>query len=233
MARTLSLHGKEYEVDQENFLLDPAAWEEDFAEGMAHEAGITGPLLDRHWEVIRFIRRFWMERGICPTVFQTCRILGLHLSGFRFLFPGGYRRGACKLAGVSHRTLPPTDTEGWADLSQKSYRIDIWGFLLDPDEWDDRFAILKAQEMKVPGGLTSRHWEVLRFLRGEYYRTGKIPTIFETCDAMGLDLQSFEGLFPDGYTRGAIKLAGLRTLDGAAAEPLQSATPGATLSRKA
>ncbi len=34
-------------------------------------------------------------------------------------------------------------------------------FLLDPDEWDDRFALLKASEMKVPGGLTAEHWQIL------------------------------------------------------------------------
>lgn len=213
MTRAFSVNGKDYEVDHENFLVEPAEWDEEFAEGMAREAGIAGSLTERHWEVIHFIRRFWRERGLCPTVYQTCRILGLHLAGFRFLFPSGYQRGACKLAGVSYRTLPPSDDPMTTDLSQKTYRIDIWGFLLNPDEWDDRFAILKAQEMKLPGGLTSRHWEVLRYLRQEYYRTRRIPTCFESCEALELELEEFERLFPDGYTRGAVKLAGLRALD--------------------
>jgi tRNA 2-thiouridine synthesizing protein E len=95
-------------------------------------------------------------------------------------------------------------------MTQKSYRIDIWGFLLDPDEWDDRFALLKAHEMKLPGGLTNEHWGVLRFLRQEYYRTRGVPTVPQTCEAFGIDLDELERLFPDGYHRGAVKIAGLR-----------------------
>ena len=65
--------------------------------------------------------------------------------------------------------------------------------------------------MKMPGGkLTKRHWEIIRYLRKSYYTTGKIPTICETCEANHVDLDELELLFPDGYYRGAIKLAGLR-----------------------
>lgn len=211
-AGVISLNGKEYLLDRENFLLDPGDWDEAFAQGMAPEAGIAGELTERHWEVIGFIRRFWDERGSCPTVYQTCRCLGLHLTGFHFLFPSGYQRGACKLAGISYKSGPDHCTYRVSDLSRKSYRIDIWGFLLDPDEWDDRFAILKAGEMKLSGGLTAEHWRVLRFLRQEFFRAHQIPTVLEVCESVGIDLEEFEKLFPDGFHRGAVKLAGLRLL---------------------
>ena len=38
----------------------------------------------------------------------------------------------------------------------------------------------------------------------------RIPTIYETCESCDLDLDRFEALFPDGYHRGALKIAGLR-----------------------
>jgi tRNA 2-thiouridine synthesizing protein E len=209
-AQTICFNGKDYGVDLDGFLIDPATWDENFAKGMAPEAGIPGEVSEKQWEVIRLIRRFWEERGLCPTVYQTCRILGLHVAGFGFLFPKGYQEGACKLAGVSHKAGHFEDVPKAQDMAQATYRIDVWGFLIDPDEWDERFALLKAREMKVPGGLTTDHWEVLRFLRQEYFRIGKIPTISEACEAMGLDLSEFEALFPDGYYRGAVKIAGLR-----------------------
>ena len=213
-TKTLSFNGKDYRVDRENLLLDPGDWDEAFAEGMAPEAGVYGDLTERQWKVIRLIRRFWEERGSCPTVYQTCRILGLHIAGFRYLFPSGYQRGACKLAGISYKASFPESVFRTSDMTQKSYRIDIWGFLLDPDEWDERFALLRAHEMKVPEGLTTDHWEVLRFLRQEYYRIGEIPTFSKTCEATGIDLEEFERLFPDGYHRGAVKIAGLRAHTG-------------------
>ena len=208
-TRTLSLGGRDYPVDPENYLVDPDDWDEAFAAGMASMVGIDGDLTERQWEVIRFIRRFWEERGNCPTVHQTCRILGLHLAGFHFLFPSGYQRGACRLAGVSFKAglSEPVDTT--SATAQKSYRIDIWGFLLNPDEWDDRFALLKAHEMKLPGGLTGERWRVIRFLRQEYFRIGRIPTVSQTCEAVGIGLDDLEELFPDGYHRGAVKIAGL------------------------
>jgi tRNA 2-thiouridine synthesizing protein E len=209
-AKVLSLGGSRYRVDEERRLIDPNDWDENFAREAAPYAGIPAGLNERHWEVIRFIRRFWSETGSCPTVFQTCRGLGLHVSGFQFLFPTGYQRGACLLAGVSYKAEALDHDHRPTDLEQGSYRIDLWGFLLDPDAWNERFALLKAREMKVPGGLTDQHWEVVRYLRHEFYRVRKIPTVYETCDAIGIELDRFEELFPDGYYRGAVKIAGLR-----------------------
>jgi TusE/DsrC/DsvC family sulfur relay protein len=205
----LSLSGTDYRLDQEGFLVDPDDWNENFAEGMARLVGVPGALTERQWEVIRFIRRFWQERGSCPTVYQTCRILGLHLAGFHFLFPSGYQRGACKVAGISYKSGFSDYPQGGSESTTKSYRIDIWGFLLDPDEWDDRFALLKAHEMKLPEGLTTEHWRFLRFLREEYYRVGKVPTVSRACEGAGIGLDDLEELFPDGYHRGAVKIAGL------------------------
>jgi tRNA 2-thiouridine synthesizing protein E len=34
--------------------------------------------------------------------------------------------------------------------------------------------------------------------------------VIETCEATDLDIAELERLFPDGYHRGAVKIAGLR-----------------------
>jgi tRNA 2-thiouridine synthesizing protein E len=89
--------------------------------------------------------------------------------------------------------------------------VDVRGFLVDPDEWDEHYAAHRAHEMKIPGDkLGKLHWQIVRFLRSTYYKTGMIPTATETCEANSLEIDELEKLFPDGYHRGAVKIAGLR-----------------------
>ncbi len=58
--------------------------------------------------------------------------------------------------------------------------------------------------------LTDRHWQVIRFLRQSHEKNNLVPTVYETCEANKMDLEELERLFPDGYHRGAVKIAGLR-----------------------
>ncbi len=60
------------------------------------------------------------------------------------------------------------------------------------------------------GELTSDHWRVIHFLRDAFKQSKRIPTVYETCEGCQLDLDQLEALFPDGYHRGAVKIAGLR-----------------------
>ncbi|MBW2526362.1 MAG: TusE/DsrC/DsvC family sulfur relay protein [Deltaproteobacteria bacterium] len=85
------------------------------------------------------------------------------------------------------------------------------GFLVDPEEWDPELAMLRARGMKLIG-LSERHWQVIHFLRSWYAEHGVVPTVCQTCRAQGTDLDRLEELFPDGYHRGAVKLAGLRVV---------------------
>ena len=61
----------------------------------------------------------------------------------------------------------------------------------------------------MPGPLTEKHWKIIYYLRARFAKTGKIPTIYETCGDNGIDIEEFGELFPDGYHRGAVKIAGL------------------------
>lgn len=209
--------GKTYQVDTQEFLLDFNHWEENFARGMAPKVGILGGLSEDHWRIIHFIRDSFKSTGKCPLVYETCRMNRLHLHELRKLFPAGYLRGACKLAGVTYQDgyLEQFWAEGLAEQAaagireEKTYEINLYGFLVNPYQWDEKFAIFRAYETKMPK-LTARHWQVIKFLRTAFEKDNIVPTVYETCEANGMELEELQSLFPDGYHRGAVKLAGLR-----------------------
>jgi tRNA 2-thiouridine synthesizing protein E len=210
---TFVFMNKDYEVDSEGFLLDSNKWDEDFANGMAAEVKIENGLTRRHWDVIYFIRNTFKELGKCPLIYQTCKAQGIRLNQLRDLFPTGYLRGACKLAGITYK-------QGYVKYAwvsdipevhfEKVYQVDVRGFLIDPYEWDERFAVYKAYEMKMPEKLGDRHWQIIYFIRESFNKNKQVPTVYETCEANQIEIDELERLFPDGYHRGAVKIAGLR-----------------------
>jgi tRNA 2-thiouridine synthesizing protein E len=211
---------KAYEVGDEDFLMHPDQWDESFVEAMASRVEIKGGVTASHWEVIKFIRDVFSRSGRCPLVHETCKALGLRTLELSRLFPTGYLRGACKLAGITYREqeIHPSwlakerSSRVTAPLEDRVYRVNIRGFLVDSSEWDEDFAIHKSREMKMAGSLTERHWQIIRFLRQQYGKTGMVPTVYETCTANHLEIEELGELFPDGYHRGAVKLAGLRAI---------------------
>ncbi len=64
--------------------------------------------------------------------------------------------------------------------------------------------VMNTNELRVS------HWKIMRFLRTQYKKTSQVPTIYETCEANEVELEEMESLFPDGYHRGAVKIAGLK-----------------------
>ena len=95
--------------------------------------------------------------------------------------------------------------------SDKVYTTDVRGFLVDPDTWDENFAVHRAMESKIPAGqLTERHWQIIYYLRDVHQLKHRIPNIYETCESCDLDLDTFEQLFPDGYHRGSSEGCWLR-----------------------
>ena len=213
MYMNIGINGKNYRVNEQHFLADPDQWDENFASGMASILHIPEGLSEKHWEVIRFIRDFFFASGRCPLVYEACSTTGLELRDLKRLFPTGYLRGACLLAGITYRgRLGSTLEHEDFGSGRTTYHVDVDGFLVDPTEWDEEYACQKALEMKVPGGLKGKHLQVIRFLRNSYRTTGKVPTVYECCEQNNIELDELARLFPDGYQRGAVKLAGLRTI---------------------
>lgn len=216
--------GKSYFVDEQNFLMDHEKWDENFAMGMASEMGMENELTDKHWEVIYFIRNYLKDYHEPPLVYKTCKICKLRLQDLKELFPTGYLRGACKLSGTSYRTrfidymvketaLPNhQDRDRTENEIEKSYRIDVYGFLIDPLEWDKKYAANRARELKNQAELSDAHWKLILYLRDYYEKHQTVPNIYETCQHHGIEIEELESLFPSGYHRGLIKIAGLRTV---------------------
>lgn len=221
--QTFSFKNKLYDLDRYGFLINPDEWDEDFAIGMAPKLGITSGLSAAHWAVILFIRESFQETGKCPFVFKTCKHTELTTKELRYLFPSGYLRGACLLSGITYKhriktcleesvhTLPD-HKEDKIKPEEKIYQIDQHGFLVNFSEWDKQYAINKAMEMKIPEGLTDKHWQIINYLRKKYQADKIVPTVFQCCENNNIEMDDLAVLFPDGYQRGAVKISGLRVI---------------------
>jgi tRNA 2-thiouridine synthesizing protein E len=54
----------------------------------------------RHLQVIHYLRDYFAVNRMIPAVFEACTANDLSLEELRELFPTGYRRGACRMAGL-------------------------------------------------------------------------------------------------------------------------------------
>jgi TusE/DsrC/DsvC family sulfur relay protein len=213
---SIKIKDKTYDVDEFGFLRNPDDWDEDFAIGIAGSLQIKG-LSDEHWKIINFTRTRYEKTNTCPVIYDTCKYYNISLSKLKTLFPTGYQRGACKLAGITYldgflnyHYLDKVLNKDKPYSEDKTYLVSAMGFLIDPAEWDESFAVNKAIELKMPNVLTEKHWEIIYYLRDNFEKYNNIPTVFEAVEDNNIDLADLETLFPDGYHRGAVKLAGLR-----------------------
>jgi tRNA 2-thiouridine synthesizing protein E len=96
----------QYARDVEGYIVDPEDWNETLACELAMEEDLK--LNDEYWPVLCFMREYWQEHGIAPDVRHVLKFLAgemgidkkqakQHL--FR-LFPYGYVKQACKIAGM-------------------------------------------------------------------------------------------------------------------------------------
>ena len=99
----LELAGNVYEVDEDGFLQEPEKWNEDIAKAFAEREGVTA-LTEEHWQVIHYLRNYYLKNGICPMVRKLTKETGLNLKRLYELFPEGPADSACKWAGVPKPT---------------------------------------------------------------------------------------------------------------------------------
>ena len=55
---------------------------------------------ERHLQVVKYLRDYFVVNRLIPPVFETCAANDLTLEELKELFPAGYRRGACRMAGL-------------------------------------------------------------------------------------------------------------------------------------
>lgn len=106
---TLEIDGKPYKTDPEGYLEDIEAWTPAAARAMAGNDEVI--LTDAHWEVIYFLRDYYREYAIAPSVRVLVRAVGERLgrdkakSAYLYrLFPEGPARQACRYAGLPKPT---------------------------------------------------------------------------------------------------------------------------------
>lgn len=97
--------GNNIETDSEGYLKDTAQWSEAMALVIAEQEGLT--LSAEHWEVLRFVRDFYLEFNTSPAIRMLVKAMankfGEEKGNSRYLyrlFPKGPARQATKIAGL-------------------------------------------------------------------------------------------------------------------------------------
>jgi TusE/DsrC/DsvC family sulfur relay protein len=99
----MELAGNVYEVDEKGFLQETEKWNEDIARAYAEKEGVT-ELTEDHWKALNYLRRYYLENGICPMMRRLIKETGFNLKRLYELFPEGPANSACKWAGVPKPT---------------------------------------------------------------------------------------------------------------------------------
>jgi TusE/DsrC/DsvC family sulfur relay protein len=92
--------------DLEGYLIDPETWDDAVAEALAGEEQLH--LGDAYWPILRFMRDYWREHQVAPDVRHVVGFIATHQDMDKKtakdqlfqLFPYGYVKQACKIAGM-------------------------------------------------------------------------------------------------------------------------------------
>ena len=97
--------GNEIETDSEGYLKDTTQWNEAMAAVIAEQEGIS--LSVEHWEVVRFVRDFYLEFNTSPAIRMLVKAMankfGEEKGNSRYLyrlFPKGPAKQATKIGGL-------------------------------------------------------------------------------------------------------------------------------------
>ncbi len=92
--------------DAEGYLVNPEDWTDSIAIDLAKEEGIE--LNDHHWQVLRFMNKYYGENNVAPDVRHVIHYLATVNQSDKKeakkhvfeLFPYGYVKQACKISGM-------------------------------------------------------------------------------------------------------------------------------------
>ncbi|MDW7548324.1 TusE/DsrC/DsvC family sulfur relay protein [Pseudoalteromonas sp. McH1-7] len=101
----LEFNNHTIETDKQGYLLDHTQWTKDLAPLLAAEENIE--LSDAHWEVIEFVRSFYLEYNTSPAIRMLVKAMAKALGEDKGnsiylykLFPKGPAKQATKIAGL-------------------------------------------------------------------------------------------------------------------------------------
>ena len=102
---TILYNNAELATDKQGYLLDFTQWNEEVAILLAESDDLE--LLEAHWEVIRFVRAFYLTYNTSPAIRALTKAMKVELgedkanSRYLFrLFPDGPAKQATKFAGL-------------------------------------------------------------------------------------------------------------------------------------
>lgn len=107
MAELKSMHinGKTLALDKHGYLLNLDDWNEQVAETFATFENIT--LSAAHWEVVHFVRQFYLEFNTSPAIRLLVKAMAQQLGADKgnskylfLLFPQGPAKQATRIAGL-------------------------------------------------------------------------------------------------------------------------------------
>jgi tRNA 2-thiouridine synthesizing protein E len=101
------------------------------------------------------------------------------------------------------------------EVDGKTIECSATGFLTDPADWDERVAEVIAEKEEI--SLTPRHWDVINYLRDEYFNNnGNQPNMRNMVKDMkriwndnSIETKEIYDLFPLGPAKQAGKIGGL------------------------
>jgi len=80
-----------------------------------------------------------------------------------------------------------------SDNIVNNYAVDDLGFLIRPEEWTEAFAA-SALGLQA-NNLTSRHKDVIHYVRNKYLRLGVLPPVRRVCKSTGIAKSELNALF--------------------------------------
>lgn len=92
--------------DAEGYLINPGDWNDEIANKLANEEDIK--LNETYWLILKFMRQYYSEHNIAPDVRHLISYLATKYNCEKReakklifeLFPYGYVKQACKIAGM-------------------------------------------------------------------------------------------------------------------------------------
>ena len=82
------------------------------------------------------------------------------------------------------------------------------GFFTKPEQWTEEMAPEIAAQEGIDH-LTEEHWQVIKFMRSEYFDHGTGPTVRVLGKSSGVSVKELYQLFPKGPAKMAAKIAGI------------------------
>lgn len=89
-----------------------------------------------------------------------------------------------------------------------SVELNDEGFFVDPNQWTREIAVELAKADGIDE-LTAQHWQVIDFMRKEYFEKGTGPTVRVLGKLSGVSVKDLYQLFPKGPAKMAARIAGI------------------------